>query len=69
MIRIGKCFLEKGYLMNYISSVIFDEDGQSMVEYGLIIGLISVAAVVVLIALGPKVANLYNVNIPTTTSP
>lgn len=55
--------------MNYISSVIFDEDGQSMVEYGLIIGLISVAAVVVLIALGPKVANLYNVDIPTTTSP
>lgn len=36
-----------------------DEEGQGMVEYGLIIGLISVAVIVVLIAIGPKLKQLF----------
>ena len=44
-----------------------DENGQGMVEYALILGLIAVAAVVVLIVLGPKIKNLFqkaNDNVP-----
>lgn len=37
-----------------------DEDGQGMVEYGLIIGLISVAVIAVLVAMGPKLKNLFS---------
>lgn len=37
-----------------------DEEGQGMVEYGLIIGLISVVAIVAIIAIGPKVADYFN---------
>ncbi len=37
-----------------------DENGQGMVEYALIIGLIAVVAVVVLIAFGPKIQNTFN---------
>lgn len=36
-----------------------DEDGQGMVEYGLILGLIAIAAVVALLALGPKIRELF----------
>ncbi len=36
-----------------------DENGQGMVEYALILGLIAIAAVVILIVLGPKIKNLF----------
>jgi len=36
-----------------------DENGQGMVEYGLIIGLIAIVVIVALIALGPKIKNLF----------
>lgn len=42
--------------MNYFK----DESGQGMVEYALIIGLIAIVAIVVLVALGPRIKNLYN---------
>ena len=37
-----------------------DEDGQGMVEYGLIIGLIAVVVIVALVALGPKVRDMFD---------
>ena len=37
-----------------------DEDGQGMVEYGLIIGLIAIVVIVALSILGPKVADMFN---------
>ena len=45
-----------------------DENGQGMVEYGLIIGLIAIAVIAVLVILGPRIANLFqqvNEQIPT----
>ncbi|MGI6166982.1 MAG: Flp family type IVb pilin [Eubacteriales bacterium] len=36
-----------------------DENGQGMVEYGLIIGLIALVVIVALIALGPKIKDLF----------
>jgi pilus assembly protein Flp/PilA len=36
------------------------EEGQAMVEYALILALVSVAAVTVLQALGGKVTNIFN---------
>lgn len=36
-----------------------DENGQGMVEYALILGLIAVAAIVIIIALGPKIKNMF----------
>lgn len=37
-----------------------DEEGQGMVEYGLIIGLIAVVVIVALVALGPKVRSMFD---------
>lgn len=36
-----------------------DEEGQGMVEYGLIIGLIAIVVIVALVALGPKIRDLF----------
>ena len=36
-----------------------DERGQGMVEYGLILALVSVVAIVALLILGPKVAGIF----------
>ena len=37
-----------------------DEEGQGMVEYGLIIALVAIIAVVGLTFLGPKISNMFN---------
>jgi pilus assembly protein Flp/PilA len=39
--------------------ILKNEDGQGMVEYGLILGLIAIAAVVALLALGPKISEMF----------
>lgn len=42
-------------LMNWLR----DEEGQAMVEYGLIIALIAIVVIAALIILGQKVADLF----------
>ena len=37
-----------------------DEEGQGMVEYGLIIALIAIVVIVALVALGPKIREIFN---------
>ncbi len=37
-----------------------DEEGQGMVEYGLIIALVAIVVIAALVILGPKVANIFN---------
>lgn len=46
-----------------------DEEGQGMVEYGLLLGLIAIAVIAVLVILGPRIANMFsdvNEALPTT---
>ncbi len=37
-----------------------DEEGQGMVEYGLLLGLIAIAVIAVLVILGPRIANMFS---------
>ena len=39
---------------------LMDENGQGMVEYGLIIALVAIAAIAALKLLGPAISNLFN---------
>ncbi|MCQ2553037.1 MAG: Flp family type IVb pilin [Clostridia bacterium] len=43
-------------MMNFLR----DENGQGMVEYGLILALIAIAAIAVIGGLGQKVAAIFN---------
>ena len=36
-----------------------DEQGQDLIEYGLLIGIITVGAIAAIIAIGPKVSNYF----------
>lgn len=69
MIKAGKCFKKRGILMKYISSTLMDENGQSLIEYGLIISLIAIVAVSALILLGTKVSHYYEIDISSSSAP
>ena len=45
--------------MKKFMSFLKDEDGQGMVEYAIIIGLIAVAAIVIRIAMRNRISNLF----------
>ncbi len=46
-------------MFNTVKSMIRDEEGASMVEYGLLISLIAVVAMIGVKALGTNVSTLY----------
>ena len=46
--------------MKNLKKVLKDESGQGMVEYGLILGLIAVAAIAALVLLGPKISGIFD---------
>ncbi len=45
--------------MNNLVKLFRDEKGQTMVEYGLLIALISIAVIAVLVVLGPRIASFF----------
>jgi len=40
-------------------NILKDENGQGMVEYGLILGLIAVAAIAAIVTLGPTIKGFF----------
>lgn len=46
--------------MEFLRKLWSEEEGQGMVEYGLIIALVAVVAAVGLKVLGPKISSLFN---------
>jgi Flp pilus assembly pilin Flp len=49
----------KTYVYTHVSALRDREDGQAMVEYALILALVSVVAVAALTPLGTAIANLF----------
>lgn len=45
--------------MDILKNLIKDEDGQGMVEYGIIIALISIVAIVAIKSIGKKTGDAY----------
>jgi pilus assembly protein Flp/PilA len=46
-------------VMKKLATLMKDESGQTMVEYGLLIALISIAVIAVLVLLGPRIAGFF----------
>jgi pilus assembly protein Flp/PilA len=44
----------------FISQLVLDEQGQDLIEYGLLIGIITTACITAILAIGPKVADYFN---------
>ena len=47
-------------MSNFIARFVRDEQGQDLIEYGLLIGIITVGAITAIVAIGPKVADYFN---------
>ena len=43
-----------------VMQLVRDEQGQDLIEYGLLIGIITVGAIAAIIAIGPKVASYFS---------
>lgn len=46
-------------MINKIINFVKDERGQGMVEYGLIVALISIAAISAILLIGPKLLTIF----------
>lgn len=54
-------------MKNLVSRFLLDEEGQDLIEYGLLIGIITVACITAILAIGPKVGSYFtdlNANLP-----
>jgi Flp pilus assembly pilin Flp len=47
-------------MKNFIVSFVRDEQGQDLIEYGLLIGIITVGCIVSINLIGPKVAGYFS---------
>ena len=43
-----------------LTRLVRDDSGQDLIEYGLLVGIITVGAIAAIIAIGPKVATYFN---------
>ena len=46
-------------LKNYLVSILKQEEGQGMVEYALLVGLIAIVVIAALVLLGPAIAQKF----------
>ena len=46
-------------MSNFIARFVRDEQGQDLIEYGLLVGIITVGAITAIQAIGPKVAKFF----------
>ena len=44
----------------FVRLTLRDEEGQGMVEYGLIIALVAIVVIAALLVLGPRIGNIFN---------
>jgi pilus assembly protein Flp/PilA len=54
-------------MKNLFNRFVREEEGQDLIEYGLLVGIITVACIVAITAIGPKVGSYFsnlNANLP-----
>jgi pilus assembly protein Flp/PilA len=54
-------------MRNRIAAVLKNNEGQGMVEYALIIGLVAIVVIAVLVLLGPAIAAKFQAIVDTLT--
>lgn len=47
-------------MMKYAVKLFKEEDGQAMTEYGLLVGLISIAAIAAILLIGPQLERIFD---------
>ena len=57
---IERTHIGDGIVKKILMQLVRDEQGQDLIEYGLLIGIITVGAIAAIVAIGPKVADYFN---------
>ena len=47
-------------IIELVNRIAREDEGQDMVEYALVLGVIAIAGITAIIALGPKIADLWS---------
>ena len=47
-------------IITLVNRIAREDEGQDMVEYALVLGVIAIAGITAIIALGPKIADLWS---------
>ena len=55
-------------MMKHMKRLFKEEDGQAMTEYGLLVGLISIAAIAVIVLIGPQLKRLFQAVVNALTA-
>jgi pilus assembly protein Flp/PilA len=58
--RIGHAKSQRENMKNLLKRFVREEEGQDLIEYGLLIGIITVGAIVSINLIGPKVATYFS---------
>jgi pilus assembly protein Flp/PilA len=58
--RMTSTFLEEIQMKGILKQLVRDDAGQDLIEYGLLIGIITAGAIVAIGLIGPKVAGYFN---------
>ena len=54
-------------MKDLVTRLLLEDEGQDLIEYGLLIGIVAVASITAIVAIGPKVGSYYsqlNSNLP-----
>jgi pilus assembly protein Flp/PilA len=57
---LGAQFFKEKIVKQFAMKLVRDEQGQDLIEYGLLIGIITVGAIAAILAIGPKVASYFS---------
>src|SRR4029450_12281553 len=58
--QINRSFLRNRHMKSLIVRFVREDAGQDLIEYGLLVGIITLACIVSIKAIGPKVAKYYS---------
>jgi pilus assembly protein Flp/PilA len=61
---------ERAAMKKLLGRLVREEDGQDLIEYGLLVGVITIGAITAITTVGPRVAAYFttlNANLPTPT--
>jgi pilus assembly protein Flp/PilA len=47
------------HMKNLLGRLVREDEGQDLIEYGLLVGVITVGAITAIVAIGPKVATFF----------
>lgn len=64
---LGKERVVMAQVIELFDRIVREDEGQDMVEYGILLGILAVAGIAAVIVLGPKITTLWN-NVTTSTS-